>query len=75
MKEKCDDCKQDLMHAEIPSRGGYGPDLLPGTGILSHASFTIQVCVHCGRTYWWVKGNDLEMVKKSRKFSWARHKR
>ena len=70
MKTKCDDCGTTvLVECEADSRGGYGPDLLPGTGFLSHAKFTIQVCTQCGRVYWWVKGDDLEKVKHSNSFT------
>ena len=52
MKAKCDDCgSTELVVSEVNSSGGYGPDLLPGTGAFSHAKFHLQVCLGCGRAY------------------------
>jgi hypothetical protein len=73
MKTKCDDCGSNrLVECETGSRGGYGPDLLPGTGLFSHAKFTIQVCTQCGRVYWWVSADDLTKVAQSSNFSATR---
>ena len=73
MKSKCDDCESsDLAASEVASSGVYGPDLLPGTGWFGHAKFQVQVCLRCGRTYWWVRSQDLDKVRKSGKFTRSR---
>lgn len=69
MITKCLACgKDDLLAANVASRGGYGPELLPGTGFIFSAYFTIVVCSDCGFVHWYVRSQDIEKVKKSRSF-------
>jgi predicted nucleic-acid-binding Zn-ribbon protein len=69
MITKCQACgKDDLLAADVESSGGYGPNLLPGTGIFSPAHFIIVVCSDCGFVHWYVRSQDIEKVKKSRSF-------
>jgi predicted nucleic-acid-binding Zn-ribbon protein len=70
MITKCLACgKDNLLTADVESSGGYGPYLLPGTGIFSPANFTIVVCSDCGFVHWFVRSKDIEKVKKSKSFT------
>jgi rubredoxin len=47
----CPECQGDNLYAHggINARGGYGPDLLPGTsGVFSSAKMQTIVCRDCG---------------------------
>ncbi|OGU58012.1 MAG: hypothetical protein A2X64_00305 [Ignavibacteria bacterium GWF2_33_9] len=69
MVQKCLNCgNNDIRVAEVSSTGSYGPDLLPGTGIFRHAKFQVGVCTTCGYTHFFVLSEDIEKVKKSKKF-------
>ena len=69
MITKCQACgKENLLVADVSAVGGYGPNLLPGTGIFDPARFAIFVCPDCGFVHWYVRSQDIEKVKKSRKF-------
>lgn len=57
-----------LLTAETSSAGGYGPNLLPGTGSFVPAKFNVVVCTNCGFVHWFVRAQDIEKVKKSKKF-------
>jgi len=66
---KCLQCgNNDIRTAVINSMGGQGPDLLPGTGFFTHAKFEIGVCSICGYVHWFVRQEDIEKVKNSKKF-------
>jgi hypothetical protein len=70
MITKCQACgKDNLLAADVVSRDGYGPELLPGTGIFSPAHFTIVVCSDCGFVHWFVRSQDLKKVKGSKSFT------
>jgi predicted nucleic-acid-binding Zn-ribbon protein len=70
MVHKCLICgNNDIRVAEISSMGGQGPDLLPGTGFFTHAKFSMGVCSACGYVHWFVREEDLEKVKNSKKFN------
>jgi hypothetical protein len=70
MQKECDNCGgTDFVETkEVGSVGLGGPDLLPGTGFVDHACFTLRICAQCGKVSWWVLGDDLEKVKKSSNF-------
>ena len=69
MIHKCTLCSSSsLLSAEIGSSGGYGPILLPDTGIFKPAKFNLVVCTNCGFAHWCVRKQDIEKVKNSRKF-------
>ena len=69
MVNKCLICESDsLLTAEAGSYGAYGPILLPGTGTFRPAKFNVVVCTNCGYVHWFVRYQDIEKVKKSRKF-------
>ena len=75
MQTECDNCgSTDFVETnEVGSTGVGGPDFLPGTGLLDHARFTLQICAQCGKVYWWVLGDDLRKVKKSPNFKRVDH--
>jgi len=67
---KCSICQaEELYEAEVGSQGGQGPDLLPGTGIFTHAKFTLMVCGKCGHVHWFVRGKNLQKVVDSDYFA------
>jgi predicted nucleic-acid-binding Zn-ribbon protein len=69
MIHKCTLCSSSsLVSAEVSSNGGNGPVLLPGTGIFKPAKFNLVVCTNCGYVNWFVRKQDLEKVKNSKKF-------
>jgi hypothetical protein len=69
MVNKCLICSSDsLLSAEAGSSGGYGPMLLPGTGPFLPAKFNVVVCTNCGFVHWFVRSQDIEKVKNSKKF-------
>lgn len=50
-RSECPECNsRDLYsHGGVSARGGYGPDLLPGTsGVFSTAKMRAVVCKGCG---------------------------
>ena len=57
----------------ITSAGGYGPDLLPGTGVFSHAKYTLKICESCKFVHWFIKDEDMEKIEKSSKFTLTRY--
>lgn len=72
VKTKCDDCGSDeLVAADATSPGGHPPFFLPGTGwtLFDSAKCEVQVCLGCGRMYWWVRGKDLDKVRNSKYFT------
>lgn len=71
MITKCQACgKDNLLKADVDSSGLYWlPNLLPGTGFLSPANFTLVVCSDCGFVHWFVQSIDMEKVKKSKSFT------
>lgn len=69
MMEKCQACGQsDLLATKTSAKGGYGPDLLPGTGIFKGANFQVVVCTECGFVHFYVHPDDLHKVKSSKHF-------
>jgi hypothetical protein len=69
MVNKCLICSSSsLLCAETGSSGGYGPILLPGTGSFKPAKFNVVVCSNCGFVHWFVRSQDIDKVRKSRKF-------
>ena len=67
--KKCTECgSSEIYSTEVQSGGGNAPYLLPGTGIFIPAKFKIYVCGNCGFVKWFVRPEDLEKVKKSKKF-------
>ena len=66
---ECSNCKSRRFYqTKVDSKGGYGPNLLPGTGFFSGAKFKLQICEKCGFVHWFIADGDLEKVKKSKKF-------
>lgn len=69
MISKCQSCgKEKLLVADVSAAGAYGPNLLPGTGLFVSAKFNIVICSNCGFVHWYVRSQDIEKVKKSKKF-------
>lgn len=69
-KSICPECGgMEFYKREVNSSGGYGPDLLPGTGsLLKHGKFEIHVCGKCGFTKWFVAERFLKDIKDRGKF-------
>ena len=69
MIKECQACGQThLLAATTASNGGYGPNLLPGTGSWRPARFDVVVCGKCGYVHWFVQKEDLDKVKRSKHF-------
>lgn len=69
MVSKCVVCGNiDIRTTEISAIDSHGQDMLPGTGFFRHAKFEIGVCASCGYTHWFVRDQDIEKVKNSKKF-------
>jgi hypothetical protein len=69
MVNKCIICSSNsLLSAEASSASGNGPNLLPGTGVFIPAKFNVVVCTNCGFVHWFVRSQDIDKVKNSRKF-------
>ncbi|MDI9412215.1 MAG: hypothetical protein QM401_01395 [Bacillota bacterium] len=69
MISNCQVCdSENLIFADTGANGGYGPELLPGTGAFKPARFRIVVCEKCGFVHFFVIPEDLDKVKKSRRF-------
>ena len=67
---ECVMCKSKTFHtSNVKSRGGQGPDLLPGTGVFSHAHFTLRICAECGFVHWFVDEDALERISSSDYFA------
>ncbi len=67
---ECSMCKSKTFHtSEVKSRGGQGPDLLPGTGFFGHATFALRICAECGFVHWFVEQDSLERVSNSDHFA------
>ncbi len=50
-RKTCPDCESTNLYVQgdIAAKGGYGPDLLPGTsGIFVYAKMKTVVCKDCG---------------------------
>jgi len=67
---KCINCNNNSFYEceNINSAGGYGPDLLPGTGILYHAKLSAKICSNCNFIHWFINDQDMERIKKSTRF-------
>lgn len=68
----CPECGSDniFSHGGIDVRGGYGPDLLPGTsGILVSAKMRAVVCKDCGLIRYYAGKDALEKVTKQNGWS------
>ena len=68
---KCVNCDNNSFYEcdNIQSYGGAGPDLLPGTGMFSHANFSLRICSSCGYIHWFVDKRNLHRIQDSRKFT------
>lgn len=61
----CPECDStDLYsHGGISARGGYGPDLLPGTsGMFSNAKMRAVVCKNCGLVRYYAGTEALKRI-------------
>ncbi|NLL48519.1 MAG: hypothetical protein GX249_08030 [Firmicutes bacterium] len=69
MSKQCQVCgHSNLLEAKTSSSGGYGPNLLPGTGSFRPARFRVVVCGMCGFVHWFVSEEDLDKVRNSKHF-------
>ena len=70
---KCVNCNNNSFYEcdKVQSIGGYGPDLLPGTGwnFFSHAGFSLKICSKCNFVHWFVIENDMQRIKDSKIFT------
>ncbi len=73
---KCVNCGNNSFYEceDVRSTGGYGPDLLPGTGVFKHAKFSLKICSSCGFIHWFVNDDDIERIKSSSKFTYNEYK-
>ena len=65
LSKSCPECQgTNLMtHGGISARGGYGPDLLPGTGgIFTSPKLRAVVCKDCGLLRYFVGHDTLQQV-------------
>ena len=72
---KCVNCSNNSFYEcdSIQSAGGYGPDLLPGTGIIYHGKFSIKICSECKHVHWFVKDSDMKRIKESSRFTFKEY--
>ena len=65
----CQSRNQYKTKKPAASRGGYGPDLLPGIGRwFRGGSFDVVVCRDCGLTRFFVQDEDREDLDDSSKW-------
>lgn len=64
-RHQCPECDgSEFYSREVSATGGYGPDLLPGTGGFFHrGKFRICVCGRCGYVRWFVAARFLDDIK------------
>ena len=58
----CPECDgtELYVHGDISTRGGYGPDLLPGTsGLFTTAKMKAVVCKDCGLVRFYAQRDTL----------------
>ncbi len=58
------------QNRDVESRGGYGPDLLPGLGgFVRSAKFVVVVCSTCGLTRFYAQLEAREKLGDSKKWT------
>ena len=60
--KQCPECESThlYVHGDISARGGYGPDLLPGTsGVFTNAKMKAIVCKDCGLVRFYAQRDTL----------------
>jgi hypothetical protein len=69
-RQPCSECGSDEFYVrEVDAVGGYGPDLLPGTGgVFHHGKFQMRVCGRCGHIRWFVPDRFLDDIRERGKF-------
>ena len=67
---ECVNCGNKSFYecTNILSHGGCGPDLLPGTGVFSHAQFELKICESCRYVHWFTRDIDMHIIAKSKAF-------
>ena len=59
------------IHGDISARGGYGPDLLPGTsGVFTNAKMKAIVCKDCGLVRFYAQRDTLAKLSSDK--GWQR---
>ncbi|UCD51673.1 MAG: hypothetical protein JSW27_03395 [Phycisphaerales bacterium] len=67
--QQCPECDGvEFYSREVSAKGGYGPDLLPGTGWFFSAKFRLCICARCGYVKWFVPERFLDDIKTRGKF-------
>lgn len=68
--QPCPECDGiELYSREVNASGGYGPNLLPGTGhLFVGGKFRLCVCARCGYVKWFVPERFLNDIKTKGKF-------
>ncbi len=64
-QKSCPECGSHdlLMHGDIPARGGYGPDLLPGAGsVFTSPKMRAVVCKDCGLIHYYATQETLQKI-------------
>lgn len=72
-RKTCPECDGTNLHVHggIAAKGGYGPDLLPGTsGIFTSAKMKAVVCKDCGLVRFYASQEALARITSDR--DWQR---
>jgi len=72
-RTNCPDCSSTnlYVHCDVSAKGGYGPDLLPGTsGVFVSAKMKAIVCKDCGLIRFYASQDALTKVNADR--GWQR---
>ena len=71
--KQCPECESTHLHVhgDISARGGYGPDLLPGTsGVFTNAKMKAIVCKDCGLVRFFAQRDTLAKLSSDK--GWQR---
>ena len=71
--KQCPECESThlYVHGDISARGGYGPDLLPGTsGVFTNAKMKAIVCKDCGLVRFYAQRDTLAKLSSDK--GWQR---
>ncbi len=64
-QKSCPECGSNdlLTHSDISARGGYGPDLLPGSsGLFTSPKLRAVVCKDCGLIRYYAAKETLQKL-------------
>jgi len=72
-RKNCPECESTnlFVHGDVNTKGGYGPDLLPGTsGVFIPSKMKTVVCKDCGLIRFYASQETLAKVSTNR--GWQR---